>query len=43
MMQNRLLAVSPGNILPDSDYLLTDKARTLPLRFALGRAGTRSA
>lgn len=32
IMQNRLLAVSPGVVVPDSDYLLTDKARTLPLK-----------
>jgi hypothetical protein len=32
VMQNRLLVVSPGNIVPDSDYLLTDRSRTLPLK-----------
>jgi hypothetical protein len=32
VMQNRLLVVSPGNIVAVSDYLLTGKTRTLPLK-----------
>jgi hypothetical protein len=32
VMQDRLLAVAPGIIVPDNDYLLTDTPRTLPVR-----------
>ena len=32
VMQNRLLVVSPGNLMPDSDYLLSDETRTLPVK-----------
>ena len=32
LMQDRLLVVSPGNIMPDSDYLFSDDTRTLPVK-----------
>jgi hypothetical protein len=32
LMQNRLLALAPGIVVPDSDYLLTEQTRTLPLK-----------
>jgi hypothetical protein len=38
-MQNRLLVLAPGNLVPDSDYMLADKARTTPLKVR-GRSRT---
>jgi hypothetical protein len=32
LMQNRLLVFAPGTLVPDSDYVLPEKARTTPLK-----------
>jgi hypothetical protein len=32
LMQNRLLVLAPGTLVPDSDYVLPEKARTTPLK-----------